>query len=60
MTRQLDEAEFNLTRLRNGFDHTRQNNSEESFESVAPAVEILGSLYEKTKSQIFVPTSLGW
>lgn len=60
VTRQLDEAEFNLERLRNGFDHTRQNNTEESFESVAPAVEILGSLYEKTKSQIFVPTSLGW
>jgi hypothetical protein len=60
VTRQLDEVEFNLDRLRNSFDHRRQTNTEESFESVEPAVEVLGSLYQKTKSQIFVPSTLGW
>lgn len=60
VTRQLDEVEFNLDRLRNSFDHTRQSNTEESFESVAPAAKFLDSLYEQTKSQIFVPSSLSW
>jgi hypothetical protein len=53
----LDEAEFNLERLRMGFDAC---SNDSSFESMAPAVQILNSLYEETRVSIAVPRSLSW
>lgn len=51
----LDEAEFNLERLRQGVGAI----NDESFEN-QPHVKILTSLYENTKRSIQVPASFKW
>lgn len=56
--RMLDYAEFNINRLRHGMT---ENANEDSFESVAPFVQILDSLaYVENPSVIAVPKSFGW
>lgn len=53
----LDSAEFNLERLREGFAACA---NESSFESMAPAVQILNSLYENSRVQVAMPRTLTW
>lgn len=53
----LDQAEFNLEAIRHGMD---QAANDCSLESDNPAFKILDSLYEESKSSIFVPKSFGW
>jgi hypothetical protein len=56
--RMLDYAEFNIDRLRHGMS---ESVNEDSFESVAPFVQILDSLaYVENPSIIAVPKSFGW
>lgn len=56
--RMLDYAEFNIKNLREGLTSSV---NDESFESVAPYVQILDSLaYVETPSKIFMPNTFGW
>lgn len=56
--RMLDYAEFNIERLRHGMT---EHANDESFESVAPYVQILDSLtYVENPTTVAMPKSFGW
>lgn len=57
--RMLDEAEFNIMRLREGFKNDTVSN-DDSFESMSPYVKILDGLYQESKTSVFMPKTLSW
>lgn len=55
----LDEAEFNLMRIRQGLAHSDGVN-DESFEAMSPYIKIIDSMTEASNIQVAMPKSLQW